>query len=235
MKRIMVFWLVLLFPVFVLAQEYEATDINLKVNINDGYMVLTRDNLENNSNLERLDMTEDNMKNIMKKNNIYFDIVKDDMSYEIIIVVPQTTLTFNSLTEANDQTIDSIKNELVKGTGAETSYIYKGQYNYIVVDYYDNNMDYNVINYYTVVNKRGYNIQLQKKEKITEEDKNELKEIVDVINFKIVEENQEKKDVSDKKDSFDYKIIIYGVFIGALAGLITYFIGINIIKRKSSR
>ena len=236
MKKIIVFWLILILPIFVLAQEYEESDINLKIDVNDRFIVLSRDNLADNPDLEKLNLTEENMKNIMEKNNIYFDIINNDVSYEIVIVVPQTKLDFDNLTEVNDLMLDNLKSELVKKTGAQASYIYKGNYNYVVVDYHDENSGYNVINYYTVMNKRGYNVQLQKKGEILEEDKNNLREIVDSISIKSLAKPKENSNkVDNNKKTIDVKIIICGVVIGAIAGVITYYIGINIKKRKSSR
>lgn len=223
MKRIMVFWLVLLLPFMVLASDYESKDINIKFNVNDDYIVLTRDNLENNPNLETINVNKDDMKNIMEKNNIYFDIVKKDISYEILVVVPKTTTQFSNLDNATPRELENIKNTIIKATGDKVPTVYKNNYSFIVVKYKDAN-GYNNINYYTVVNSRGYNIQLQKKTAITEDDEKALKEIIDSIEFEKKEEpNEEIKDDSNNKQSFDYKIIIYGLIIGVIAGLITYY------------
>ena len=225
MKRIMVFWLVLLLPIFVLAKEYNISDINIKLDVNEDYIVLTRDNLNNNPDLEKLNVTEEYMKTVMENNNIYLDIIKNDLSYEILVVVPKTTPLFNNLSEATDEELSTLKNTIIKETGDNMPIVYKNDYSYITVNYHDSNGYYNM-NYYTVFNSRGYNIQLQKKTAITDSDKSDLNEIVDSITF--IKE-------SDNKEPFNYKIIILGVVLGLIAGIITYIIGTKIIKKKSSK
>lgn len=225
MKRIMVFWLVLLLPIFVLAKEYTISDINIKLDVNEDYIVLTRDNLNNNPDLIKLNVTEEYMKTVMENNNIYLDIIKNDLSYEILVVVPKTTPLFNNLSEATDEELSTLKNIIIKETGDNMPIVYKNDYSYITVNYHDSNGYYNM-NYYTVFNSRGYNIQLQKKTAITDSDKSDLNEIVDSITF--IKE-------SDNKEPFNYKIIILGVVLGLIAGIITYIIGTKIIKKKSSK
>ena len=234
MKRIMVFWLVLLLPIFAFAQEYHLQDINFKIDISDDYTVLTRDNLDNNINLDKLNITKDNLINIMETNNIYLDIVKNDLVYEILVVVPKTNPSFTDLSKANSIELDMLKKTIVKETGDNVPIVYKNNYSFIVVDYYDKNMDMNVINYYTVVNSHGYNIQLQTKSEITDEYRNELKMIVDSIRFDNINENVDDNNQNSNKP-FDFKIIIYGLLAGLLAGLITYYFAKNIKIKKSSK
>lgn len=219
----------------IFAKEYEVEDINIKLDIKDDFIVLTRDNLENNEDLNNLNITKDTMQTMMTINNIYLDIIKKDISYEILVVVPKTVLGFNNLSNANDELLNSLKDELVKKTGAEISSVYKSNHNYILVDYFDDKTGYYIVNYYTVVNANGYNFQLQKKSVITESDKQELKEIVDSVSIKVLDEyKNEKTDTVGKNKKFDYKTIIYGAIIGAVAGLISYIIGTVIKKKKSS-
>lgn len=228
MKRIMVFWLVLLLPIFVFASEYEIKDIDIKLDIDETFIVLTRDNIENNEYLKNLNVTEEYMKNIMESNNIYLDIIKNDLSYEILVVVPKTKPLFNDLREATDEELSNLKNTIIKQTGDNLPIVYKNNYPFILVNYHDKN-GYNNINYYTVINSRGYNIQLQKKTEITDEDKIDLQNIVDEIVFKEVDKKE------DNNKSFDYKIIIYAMLIGLTAGIIAYFVGTKMIKRKQAK
>ncbi len=240
MKKIIVLIAILVFPFLIFAKELEVGEVNLKINIGDDYIVLTRDNLKNNEDLARLNIKEDYMKETMEKNNIYLDVLSKDVSYEILVVVPNITLGFNNLSNATDDMLDSLKNELVKRTGAEVSSIYKGNHNYIVVDYYDKNTDYYIVNYYTVVNAKGYNFQLQKKEEITDNERTALKKIVDGVIIKVLddkkEESKDNKNAinNNKKSTFDFKNVIIGAVIGAVVGLISYVIGIIIKKKNKS-
>jgi hypothetical protein len=235
MKRIMVFWLVLLFPIIGFAKEYESKDINVKLDVNDEYIVITRDNVKNNKDLEKFNLTEEQMVTIMNNGSIYFDIVKNDISYEILVVVPEITLPIKDLVDVNDEVLNTFKEEATKKVGANTSSLYRGKYNFIVVEYYDKDTDCYIMNYYTVVNSKGYNIQLQKKTSITEDEKNSLKQIVDSVTFKDQTNTKEIVEEEVSNNNFDIKKLLLALGIGLVAGIITYGIGLIIIKKKSSK
>ena len=241
MKRIILFLTIILLPTIIYAKEFEAKDINLKADIRDDFYVFTRDNLDNNTDLSKLGISKSYLEETMKKNNIYMDVLKKDVSYEILVVVPSKVLAFNNLSNATDSMLEELREELVKKTGATVSKVYKGNHNYIIVDYYDKNTDYYIVNYYTVVNAKGYNVQLQKKSAITEEERKDIKEFVDTIKITILDEYrnetstavQKKIENANKKD-FNYTNVIIGAIIGAVIGLISYIIGLVIRKKKSS-
>ena len=238
MKKLMAFIIVALFPFFVFASEYSDQYTRIKLEANDDFIVLTRDNLKNNSNLTKLGITEEGMLDILVKSGIYFDIVKNDLSYEIVVVMPDVLLPVNNITGISDELLGTFKEEAAKKVGANISSVYKNKYDFIVVDYFDKDMGYYIVNYYTVVNSRGYNIQIQKKSEINEEERNVLKSIVDSVEFLDFDGNT--NDVSpvnnetlNTKKPFDYKIIIYGAIIGAMAGLISYYASILLKKKRA--
>lgn len=232
MKKIMLLIAFVSFPFFVFAKEVKVDNINLKAEISDDYIVLTRNNLKNNEDLKKLGISEDYMMDTMEKNNIYLDILSKDISYEILVVVPSVQLSFYNLSDATDSMLEDLKNELVKMTGAEVSSVYKGKNNYIVVNYYDKNTDYYIANYYTVVNAKGYNIQLQKKTEINDVEKEELKKIVDNIDIDVISSS----DTNSNSGGLTIKNIIIGAVIGAVVGLISYCISVFVRKnvKKSS-
>lgn len=241
MKKLLIFLLITLFPVIILAKDYKVNEMNITLSVNDDFIVLTRDNLDNNDDLSKLNISKEAMVELMNSNNIYYDIIKKDLSYEILVIVPNRGLSFNNLNNASDTILNDLKNELVKQTGAKVSRVYKTNHNYVVVDYYDSNSNYYIVNYYTVVNAKGYNFQLQKKSLITDQEKNELKQIVDSVKIDVLDEykdeskeNQDKIDNYGKNSGFDYMQIVYGALIGAAAGLISYIIILLIRKKKSS-
>ena len=226
MKKILMLIIVLVLPLIVFAKDFEIKDIDLKIKLKDDYIVFTRDNISNNEDLSKLNIKEDYMKEVMDNNNIYLDILNNDVSYEILVVVPNKTLSFYDLSSATDSMLDDLKNELMKKTGSEKASIYKKNHNYIVVDYYDKNTDNYIVNYYTVVNAKGYNFQLQKKNEITDTEKQELKEIIDSVNITV-------KESDNKNTGFSIKNIIIGAIIGAIVGLISYIIS-NYLKKNNN-
>ena len=146
MKKIIIILLIVLCPVITLAKNYEESDINMKLSIKDDFLVLTRDNLEENDNLTKLNISKKTMEELMNKNNIYFDIINSDISYEILVIVPKVVLDFNNLSNASDDILNELRSELVKKTGASVSNIYKSNHNYVVVDYYDKNTNFYIVN-----------------------------------------------------------------------------------------
>lgn len=232
MRKIILCLLVVLLPVFVFAKEYKLEDIDInKLNVNDEeYIVLTRDNLDNNSDLETLNITKDKYKEELIKDNIYFDIIKRDISYEIIVVVPDTITEFNNLKDIDNTKLENIKKEITNKVGTDKVSTYKNKYDYLVFEYVYQDTGIYIINYYTVINSRGYNIQLQKKTNITEEERNSLKKIVDSIDYKVVEEV-----IYEDKPKFNYMNLVYGAILGLMAGVITYYIGMTIKRLKQGR
>jgi len=237
MRKLILFLIVAVFPFYVFAKEYEDQDIKIKLSLDDNYIVLTRNNLDNNNDLQKLGITKEQMQDIMNKGAIYLDIIKEDISYEILVVVPDIVLPVNNLTGISEELLASFKEEAAKKVGANISSTYKNNYDFIIVDYYDANMKYYIVNYYTVINSRGYNFQIQKKTEITENDRNELKKIVDSVEFLDFDKNNDEKkvDANAYKNNFDYKNIIYGAIIGAIAGLISYCTSIVLKKKKKAK
>lgn len=230
MKKILLLLIIALFPIFVLAREYEAEDINLTLDINDQYVVLTRDNLSNNDNLNKLNVSREYIESVMSNSDVYMVIIKNNVSYEILVVVPETVQSFSDFDHIDDETYEELRNEFVKKTGVEVYNARSDRHGFIVADYYDKETGYYMINYHTVANYRGYNIQLQKKSEITDEEKQELKELVYSIKIKNTEDNE-----SNDKKSFNYDNLIYGIIIGSIAGIITYYVDIYRRKRKASK
>ena len=62
---------------------------------------------------------------------------------------------------------------------------------------------------------------------------NDLKEIVDSVKFKVIEEK--KEEIKEEKEEFNYMNLVYGAILGLMAGVITYYIGITIKRLKQGR
>ena len=243
MKKLMLFITILAFPIIIFAKEVEIKDIGLKVNVDDNFMIFTRDDLDNNANLDKLGITKEYLEKSMNTNGIYLDMVDGDKKYEVLVVIPDIALIVDDISSATDDMLDSLKTEIVKKTGAKISSIYKAKHNFIFVDYYDENTKYYIVNYYTVENSKGYNFQLQKRTEITDSEKALLKKIVDSVSIEdLNKENESNKQETsngtkantNSKKSFDYKNIIIGAIIGAVVGLFSYLIGLLFKKKKSS-
>lgn len=226
MKKLLIVVSILILPILVFGMEYHDSSVNLTINV-DNYMVFTRDNLKDNNDLKELEITEEQMMDIMNKNSIYFDIIPDDLSHEILIIVPEEKGLFNNLSNAPDSFLDEVGEKLAKAVGLDKSVVYKNKYTFLIREYRDNQKGYNIINYYTVVNGRGYNFQLQKQDEITDTERNVLKKMIDSVDIKILDEYKDesketmKAITSDGKKSFDWQKVIRKTIIGAIVGGLT--------------
>lgn len=239
MKKILFLIIFMLFPFMVIAKNYNVNDLNLQLDLSDDYIVLIRDNLDENEGLEKLGITKEYMKELMEKSSIYADIIPNDISYEILVVSPEIKLTINNLKNVTDDILDSLRKQLSNKVNADNSSIYKGKYHFVLIDYYDANSGYYIYNYYTVVNARGYNFQLQKMKAITNEEKDSLKKIIDSVDIQVLDEYQKETEEVQKqidnyrKGGFNWKrVIIYSV-VGAVVGGLSSFIILLIRKRRS--
>ena len=57
MKKLIIFILIVLCPFIMFAKDYETSDINIKLEISDKYIVLTNSNLKDNEDLKKLNQT----------------------------------------------------------------------------------------------------------------------------------------------------------------------------------
>ena len=231
MKKIIMFLLILLGPVMIMAKEYEVPSIKTKLDISDEYIVLTRENLKDNGNLKELGITKEYIENVMKDSDLYYVITKKDVPFELFIAVPEKQLEFDNLKNIDNEKLKDIENSLSKKTESEVISIYNNDYKFIVVDYFDKDTNYYIVNYYTVVNAHGYNFQFQKKTKITDIEKIELRKIIDSVNI-------ESSEITPNKDSkapsdFNYNNIIYAIILGSIAGIVSYIIIVNRDKKEA--
>ncbi|MBR4177810.1 MAG: hypothetical protein IKR57_00505 [Bacilli bacterium] len=229
MKKIIIIMIILFMPIIVFGKEYSVEELNYKIDINDNdYMVFTRDNIENNQELSILNLTPEQMNTIMQNGNIYIDIIDRDLKYEIVMVVLNTgILDTKNFSNYSDEMLETAAKSYANTVGSEKYSVYKANHNYVVIDYYDSKTKYYIINYYTVVNGKGYNFQMQKTSAFTNGEKSSLKSMVDTINIKVLDEyKDETKDTykTQTKKGIDWGSVkgsaIKGAIIGAVAGVI---------------
>lgn len=221
MKKILLFLCLFILPVIVNAKGYELDDINVRLEIGDDYYVFTRNNLEGNKELESLNVTKEYLGNLFLDNHIYMDILKKDLSSEMFLAMKDVK-EINNLSNYEGKFIDKLGKELAKNVKASGFKVYNNQYKYILLEYPDKG--YNIINYYTVINQKGYTFIFQKQGDISSSEKEEFKKVVDSATFKILDEF--KKEPKKKTSSFNYvKVLISslaGAVIGGISGLIIY-------------
>ena len=235
MKKISLLLLMLFIPLFCYATTYEVEEVNLKIDVDDEYYVFTRNNLENNPNLPKIALSKEDMLDILVNNKIYLDVMPSDFDWEFLLFVADEELNVHNLYHLPDKMIRDTGNELKEKYQSKDFLIYEANnIKYVVIDYYDE-FGYYITNYYTVINGRGYNFQLQKKEKLTSDDQELLKNFINKIEVK-VQEGYEEETIEVQNQIKEYsKPFNWGALILDLSVLIVGVIIIVIIVRVKKK
>ena len=165
MKKVLLVLVLLILPVIVNATSYKAED--LTIDISDDWMVFTRDNLENNENLAKLGVSEATLKAQMNTYGMYVDAIStfDSVNYvEMFIFVKDTKEETMNLHKYKDADALKVGEELYSNYKSTRLDLYKTKrLTYIVCEYTDkvNGNTLYLIDYYTVINGKGYTIKVQ--------------------------------------------------------------------------
>ncbi len=227
MKKILLL-IISLFPFLVMAKDYDIKDINLKFNVSDEWIAFTRDNLDNNKDLEDLGLTKDDLLPSYKLQGIYFDGIKDGI--ELLVMVPNIKLEVNNLSHYSENVVKETANELGKKLNTDKVGTYYAKHKFATVNYFDSKTQLYIVNYYTVVNAKGYNFQIQKSTEITDEDIKSLEKIIDTVEIETLP-GYEKDETKEK--SFSFKNILIDALIGAAVGGLGALV-LKLTKKKSS-
>ena len=220
MKRIiLLITIISLFPIIVIAKTYDMPDEKMHITFNDDWTVFTRENLENNTQLDDFNLTYDYMKRVFFNNDIYIDGIYQDKTLELFLRI-KNVKDIDNIANYNDEKLENIANTLGEKANADKSYVFKNKYNYIVTEYKDGN--YNILSYYTIINSKGYTYTIQTTNSITDKEKKIMKEIIETITY----------DVTIKKEKELNVRVLAEIFIIIVIVLI---ILLNIFKRISKR
>lgn len=235
MKKISYIILLLLFMVFpshIEAKEYNVSGTDVSINIDDSkWIVFTRDNLYNNPELDELGLTYQFMNDFMTTNNIYLNAIKlnnfqTKENLEFNIRVNDLSTKVANLHTYPTEEINEFGKEIINSgkINANNFTIYGSEYKYIEIEYIDKG--YNVYQFYTVINGRGYNFTAQKENAITFLEKNQIKGMIDTIIFEL-DSNYEQP-----TKSFSIKEVIKTAIIGGIIGGLCGLVYAIIYKKK---
>ena len=228
MKKLLLVLVLLILPVIVNATSYKAED--LTIDISDDWMVFTRDNLENNENLAKLGVSEATLKAQMNTYGMYVDAIStfDSVNYvEMFIFVKDTKEETMNLHKYKDADALKVGEELYSNYKSTRLDLYKTKrLTYIVCEYTDkvNGNTLYLIDYYTVINGKGYTIKVQSPGSFDDNAKKNIEKMIISASFKL-NKHYEK---SPYKNKFIY-IIICGV-VGGILGAVT-----SVLKNKKKK
>ena len=236
MKKLLLFLslVLFLFPVCVSAKEYDISEMYFKATLPDDWYVFTRDNIKGNETLKEFEISESYMSSMFTANKAYINAAPQDFGVEFFAIVINTS-GINNLANYPDKMIenevfDALNENLKTAKDVEMSLTKVNDYKYIKVSFYDPGSKKYIYKYYTVINSKGYNFQLQKDTKMNSEDEKILDEIVKTIEIKVLNSKESSKMQNEinkynKKGSSIWGKVLIGAIVGAIAGAVGSIIG----------
>lgn len=246
MKRTISFLLVMLifcmtFPLPVCAATYNMKDTDMSITIDDAFWyVFTRDNLQNNPELDELGLSYDYMYSVLYDNMVYMDaiLLYEDGGYlELIIRKKPIDDSFTNLSNYSDELVLELAEAFAKRQNAENYSVYDNQYKFVRLDYFDANYDTYICEFITIVNKDNYTLTFQSLSPFDDGEFDEIEKIVDSVSFDVdtsmeeliptsLEEPQTPSVVDEAVDTF---------FVSAISGSIMGVVAILYGRRKKAR
>lgn len=200
---------ILFMPLVVSADTIDVDSADLSLEIPDSWYIFTRDNLDNNPDLEELELTEDYVMDYFLEYSIYVNAF--DADYDFYAYMSYTE-DVGSLPDYYDFELEEVAKDLMNQYGASSYEIYDNDYKYIRIEYTSN--DYYIIDYYTIIDDQSYIFSIQKLEELTNEDRDLMEDIVDSIHF----------DNYVDEDSNELMIVIAGVSIVVVLMLVVFIV-----------
>ncbi len=226
-KKILLLAILFFIPIWKTnAQTLELSDINIKLDLDDDFITFTRNNLSDNPNLSKFQLTEQNMKSKFIDNDIYVDAILNN-KLEFILQVTEADLeNINNLSYCDKNELKEILNDYKDVTTIKSASIYENKYKFISTNQFSNN--YHVLSYYTIVNGNSYKFWIQSREELSQDEK---KYLSNAINSVIFTKNEEKKNCLLETNSNINKYL-FSCIKGAIIGIVSYIMIIFLKKIK---
>ena len=176
---------------------YKIKDLKFSINF-DGWNIVQKGNL-NNINLEDEELEQ--AKKIFN-NYGYLYGYKDDKEIQIFIANSNSS---NDLRNLDDDLLKTLENKVSNSYNSISHKIYKNA-NYIFFYIEHNNSESYKIDYFTIINNNEYTIRFQKYNRFTNNDKSNIKSIIDNISFIDIENEYNIYDLSIKLYDKDWQV-----------------------------
>lgn len=168
-------------------ETFEVKDLNLSITVPSHYNVLTRDIEEDALELKKLGYTKEELLELLKNGNIYFDAFPDNSDVEFVITA--TPVKASNIAIFDDDELEDLAKGYIgsvedEGTEVFDYEIYvNSKTTYIAFHLFSPESGY-AINYYTIKNYKAINITCWTyEEAVTEQDSELFKTVVDSITY----------------------------------------------------
>lgn len=220
-------------PVTAYAETYRMNGTDLSIQVDDTiWYVFTRDNLENNPELEELGVSYDAIHSIFYDNDAYMDAVLyygDEGYIEFFIrKTPQTSGLVN-LSNYSQEDVTKFAAAFAEQHNIQEYSVYENQYKFAKMEYFDSNAEMYLCEFITVVNKENYTFTFQSTFEFGDFEHEQIDTIIDSIVFDVDTTLKEPKN-SSMGESVLKNTLIGAISGGIAGGLIALF---NKKKKKS--
>lgn len=221
--------IIMFFPTVGKAETYSIEKYGISISFSDDWKVVTRDNLKGNPILEEAGITYDYMNSLMQQQHMYLDAIKGEI--EVFIRIRKNNDIYN-FSNYSDSEMEEFGKSLQERTGADNYSIFRNNsLTFLKSNYKDHiegqTVEYNLLEYHTLVNGEGITITAQKVDEFTDLEKEEIENLVKSIEIPI------KKGF--EKEPGNSSNIIEGAIKGAIIGGIVGTIGWVCTKAKKKK
>ena len=225
-------------PAAAYAETYKPADTDITVTIDDTlWYVFTRDNIENNPELEEVGGSVEQMRKIFDINDAYIDafVIGDDGDFlELIVVKKEAGSGVANLSNYSDELVADLAKEISGMQSIDDYSVYRNNgYKFVrleTVSTASDNITYNLCEYFTIVNRYVYSLKFQSVSKFNDEKYAMVKKIVDSVEFDVDETLKEEA----KRGVSVGKVALWAI-VGAIGGgAVGGIIGFAVDRKKKA-
>ena len=175
----------------------------------------------NNSELDELGISYDEMYDIFYDNEAYMDaslLYEDGEFVELFVRKRKLDADIVNLSNYKNSEVLKLAKELANKQGADTYSVYENQYKFAKIEYIDSNLGYYICEFVTCVNGDNYTFTFQSSSQFTDWEYEEIDSIMDSIRFAIDSSLKEPKSTSFWDGVIEKAI--GGAILGGIASVI---------------
>ena len=220
--------LMLPLQILVGAQQYAMEDTDIHITVDDTmWYVFTRDNLQDNPELDELGLTYEEIHDILHNNDAYMDAILfyDDGQYmELFVMKTAVDTGIVNLSNYDEDHVMELAEELAKKHGADRYSTYESRYKFAKTEFLDEELALYVCQYVTIVNKEIYTINFQSPAMFSDWEHEQMQAIVNSIEFDV--------DTSLKEELLESSSWIWAIIGGVAGGIVGLIVALINQKRK---
>ena len=229
-KYITLLLLVLLIPIKSFAATYTMTGTDVTMDFNEDWIVLTRDNYNDEELLSSLNLTYDYMNSVFMDNDAYMDAFKywdsSKSSYVEMFIIMTPDALLNNLNTMEDQDIIDQLKTVPEYASANTLEIYKNDNSKFAYTEYNSSGLY-LCNFFTIINGKTYVFKFQSSVELDDAKKAVIKDVMSTAKFDYELDNGgngesgnpgEQNDIAPKENKKSGNSIAMKALIGGLIG-----------------